>query len=131
MADTVTQAIEALTQLRELVAEAHGAAKDLRQAIREARQLRSTLPGEAARRIDESVKQGLDEYSASLEHGIGEATKAVYRRFDTIVAICLGEDPASVAAGSRTLEEILSDHNARHHRRPGDGGPPASGSLAG
>jgi hypothetical protein len=117
MADTATQAIEALAQLRELVAEAHGAAKDLRLAIREARQLRSTLPDEAARRIGESVDQGLAEYSASLEHGIDEATKAVYRRFDTIVAVCLGEDPESVAAGERTLEEILRDHNARHHGR--------------
>jgi hypothetical protein len=113
VSDTGTQAVEALIALRGLVAEAHGVARDLRLAIREARELRAALPEAAARRIEESVEQGLGELSTTIDTAIGDATQAVFRRFDTIAAIALGEDPAAVAAGKRTLADMIRDIERR------------------
>jgi hypothetical protein len=109
--DTLFQSIEALAELRELVREAHGVTKDLRQAIREAKQVQSTLPEAAAARIETAVEKGLSEYSAVLADSIEKATQAVFRRFDTIAAVCLGEDAKSVREGKLTLKELLEKRN--------------------
>ena len=103
--DPLVRYIEALKQLRETTTEGHALLKDLRAAIKEARELQSTLPKEAEARIDESVRKGLKDYEGVLTRAIETATKAVYRRFDKIAGILMGENPDE----ERSIAEIVQD----------------------
>lgn len=101
-----------LIELRELLAEGHGLIKDLTRLLREARQARDSLPGAVIAKIDDAVATGLKEYQDVLGKAIDEATAATYRRFDTLTAICLGQDPHSVRTGVTSVPDLLRDYIA-------------------
>ncbi len=90
--DTIQQYIDAATDLREVIRQAHEATRDLRLVVKEARELKGKLPDAAEKLISESVGEGLKQFNESLAEGINVATKAVFRRFDKIQAILMGDD---------------------------------------
>jgi hypothetical protein len=79
----------AIEESRIATREAHEAVKDLRQATKEARMI---LDEGATKIIGRKVEEGLSEYRETLDIAIKEASDAVFRRFDTIKSILLGED---------------------------------------
>jgi uncharacterized protein YllA (UPF0747 family) len=60
-----------------------------------------------AERLNETIKEGLDEYSASLDEAIRCATQAVFDRFDTIMTELLGEDIRSQKKGKKSIPDLL------------------------
>lgn len=108
MTDTVQQSIETMLQLRELVREAHGVIKDLRLAIKEAKQIGSDLPDKVKDYLGQAVSDGLTEYASTLELAIKNADDAVTKRFDMLAAIYLDEDPMSIAEGKETIYDIVA-----------------------
>jgi hypothetical protein len=117
VSDSIEQAIEALAQLRELVQEAHGVTKDLRLAIKEAKQVNSELPSQVAMHLDRAVATGLKEYTGALDKAIKNAEAVITRRFDVLGAIFMGEDPESVAEGRESLEDLINRVGRRRHVR--------------
>lgn len=96
-----------MLQLRELLTEGHGLVKDLDRLLREARELRRSLPDAVNERIEKAVDKGLTEYKDTLGKAIEDATSAVYDRFDTITMLLLGEDPKSVREGKATIPDLI------------------------
>lgn len=98
--------MEEAEELKGLISEAHAAIKDIRAEQRglfilrgllqdDLRKVRSELSSIAEEQIGEQVKTGLDEYKASLDSAIEAATEAVYKRFDGLADILMGEgDPS-------------------------------------
>ena len=101
-----------LIELRELITQGHALIKDLTRLLREARKARDELSEAVTARLDGAVKTGLDEYGAALAEAIEKATDATMRRFDTLTAICLGEDPKSVRTGVTSVPDLLRDYIA-------------------
>jgi hypothetical protein len=105
-----------LIELRELITQGHALIKDLTRLLREARAARDDLPKAvteaATEKIGEAVDAGLAEYKAALGTAIDDATATVFRRFDTLAAICLGEDPKSVRTGVTSVPDLLRDYIA-------------------
>jgi hypothetical protein len=98
-----------LIELRGLIQEGHGVVKDLERLLKEARKVRDDLPEAVNAKIGEAVDTGLTEYKAELAKAIDEATERVYRRFDVLTEICLGQDPKSVRDGQTTVPDLLRD----------------------
>jgi len=98
-----------MLELRELLQEGHGLVKDLTRLIREVQQLRDSLPETVNAKISDAVASGLEEYKATLAEAIEDATNSVYKRFDVLTAICLGQDPHSVRTGVTTIPNLLRD----------------------
>lgn len=103
-------------RLRDVLREAHAAIKDMRHLLRQADAARAVIETMVAKQIEEGIKtevdKGLDEYRDSLNKAIDNATEAVYRRFDTIADMLLGETKAAKRKG----EPSLADY-AQHLRR--------------
>jgi len=83
--------------------EAHEVLKDIRTATRELREvidlanatqesLVSTLHEVVHEGIDTAIEVGLASYTVAIETAINDATDAVYKRFDSIAGIMLGDD---------------------------------------
>lgn len=100
-----------LIELRELIRQAHEAVSDLRVAIREAKTMRDTLPEAAQKAVTEQlgaeVESGLKSFGEALDKAIDTGTQAVFRRFDKIEKLLLGEDPKSVRAGKPSIPQML------------------------
>jgi hypothetical protein len=100
-----------LIELRDLVRQAHEATSDLRAAIRDARTLRDTLPAVAEKAVSEQVQaeveSGLESFGRALDKAIEDGTQAVFRRFDRLEKLFLGEDPRSVRAGKPSIPQML------------------------
>lgn len=106
MADSDLAALAALRDdLRDAVREAREALKDLRAE----RKRWQPLPDQVYGRIDQAVAQGLKEYETALETAIKTGTEAVFRRFDQISAILLGEDSQSRRAGDPSIPGLMRD----------------------
>lgn len=115
MADDRTR--EASDDLIVRTREAHAAIKDLKAAIRETKvvikeaeearqQLASMLAEVVTDGISIAVEAGLENYSESIENAIEDAVQAVYKRFDAILAILLGETN-DVEDAARTVRLYL------------------------
>lgn len=100
-----------LTELRDLIRQAHEATADLRAVLREARAVRDSLPAAAEKAVNEKigavVETGLASFHDALGTAIETGTAAVYRRFDTIEKLLLGEDDKSVRAGKPSLPAMI------------------------
>ena len=110
MAD-LDKEIETLVALREATREAREAAKDLRAEMKAAREFRQEFFGtpELDARLKDLTEEALARYSATIGEHIKLATDAVYRRFDTITMICMGEDPVSVREGKKTIPDLIRE----------------------
>ena len=100
-----------LLELRDLIRQTHEATADLRAVLREAKAVRDSLPAAAEKAVSEQVqaeiKTGLDEFGKALDQAIETGTQAVFRRFDKIERLLLGEDPKSVRAGKPSIPQML------------------------
>lgn len=96
--------------LKEATREAHEAIKDLRQVIKEARQVDAHLAEKAYAALEtgvaEIVAAGLDEYKVTISKAIDTSTEAVFRRFDTIADLLMGEDKTTRRRGEPSLVEL-------------------------
>lgn len=100
-----------LIELRDLIRQAHEATSDLRAAIREAKALRDSLPAAAEKAVTEQVsavvEKGLADFGGALDKAIEAGTQAVFRRFDKIEQLLLGEDPKSIRAGKQSIPQMI------------------------
>lgn len=100
-----------LIGLRDLIRQAHEAVSDLRAVLRDARAVRDSLPAAAEKAVSEQlsaeVQSGLDSYKDALDKAIDTATQAVFRRFDGIEKLLLGEDPKNIREGNPSIPQML------------------------
>jgi hypothetical protein len=100
-----------LLALRDLIRQAHEATRDLRAALREAQAMRDSLPAAAEKAVSEKftaeVEAGLASFHDALGKAIEDGTQAVFRRFDTIEKLLLGEDERSVRAGKPSIPSMI------------------------
>ena len=100
-----------LTELRALIRQAHEVTSDLRAVLREARAVRDSLPAAAEKAVSEQlgaeVKAGLDSFQNALDKAIDSGTDAVFRRFDRLEKLLLGEDGKSVRAGRPSIPDMI------------------------
>ncbi len=100
-----------LTELRDLIKRAHEATSDLRAVLREARAVRDSLPAAAEKAVGEQlgaeIKAGLASFEKALDQAVDDGTDAVFKRFDKIEKLLLGEDPKAVRAGKPSIPQML------------------------
>ena len=100
-----------LIELRDLIRQTHEATRDLRTVLREAKAVRDSLPAAAEKAVTEKfnaeVESGLVSFGAALDKAIEAGTQAVFRRFDTIEKLLLGEDAKSVRAGKPSIPQMI------------------------
>ena len=100
-----------LIELRDLIRQTHEATRDLRAVLREAKAVRDSLPAAAEKAVTEKfnaeVEAGLASFHDALGKAIEDATQAVFRRFDTIEKLLLGEDDKSVRAGKPSIPQMI------------------------
>jgi hypothetical protein len=88
----VPAALDTAEQLRQLVREAHAAAKDLRHAIREAQQLAGQLAAELQDRAEVEYVQWVGELQAAQNRHAADLNAAIVRARDAIIqALTLAE----------------------------------------
>ena len=100
-----------LTELRDLIRRAHEATSDLRAVLREARAVRDSLPAAAEKAVSEQlgaeVKAGLDSFQNALDKATDSGTDAVFKRFDGLEKLLLGEESKSVREGRPSIPQML------------------------
>jgi Sec-independent protein translocase protein TatA len=83
----------AMDECREMTREAHAATKDLRNAVREAKQeLRTMAQDEVAAQIHQEVSRQLDELGERTSEAITTATQKVIAEFDRFGESLLGKE---------------------------------------
>ncbi len=83
----------AMGECREMIREAHAATKDLRAAVREARQeLRALTQDEVAAHIQVEVSQQLEELGERTREAVTAATQKVIAEFDRFGESLLGKE---------------------------------------
>jgi hypothetical protein len=83
----------AVSECREMIREAHAATKDLRAAVREAKQeARSLASDEVAAQIRSEVSRQLDELSERTSEAVTTATQKVITEFDRFGEALLGKE---------------------------------------
>jgi hypothetical protein len=97
--------------LRELIREANGTLSDIRAERRATEKLIQDFRADTAARmeavVEEAVRDGLENLGKSIDTAIGNATQAVYNRFDVIAGICLGEDAVARDEGKPSTETLV------------------------
>jgi hypothetical protein len=100
-----------LIDLRDLIRQAHEATRDLRAVLRDARAVRDSLPAAAEKAVTEKfnaeVEAGLASFHDALGKAVEDGTQAVFRRFDRIEKLLLGEDDRSVRAGRASIPQMI------------------------
>jgi len=73
--------------------------------------MRDSLPAAAEKAVTEKfqaeVESGLASFGTALDKAIEDGTQAVFRRFDGIEKLLLGEDDKSVRAGKPSIPQML------------------------
>jgi DNA topoisomerase VI subunit B len=83
----------AIDECREMTREAHAATKDLRNAVREAKQeMRAIAQDEVAAQIHQEVSRQLDELGERTSEAITTATQKVIAEFDRFGESLLGKE---------------------------------------
>lgn len=94
---------KAAMDCRAVVTEAHEATRDLRTAIKEAREVNSTLAQKAIdERLEPIVVAEIAKMQKAVLDQIDRATKRVYERFDKIGDVLLHEE------GGESLAQLLT-----------------------
>jgi chromosome segregation ATPase len=101
----------AVSECREMIREAHAATKDLRAAVREARQeLRALAKDEVAAQIQLEVSRQLEELGERTGEAITAATQKVISEFDRFGESLLGKEAYwQKASGRRAAERPDTD----------------------
>jgi hypothetical protein len=83
----------AMSECREMIREAHAATKDLRTAVREAKQeVRALATDEVAANIEAEVSRQLEELGERTSEAITAATQKVISEFDRFGEALLGKE---------------------------------------
>ena len=83
----------AMSECREMIREAHAATKDLRAAVREAKQeVRALATDEVAANIQAEVSRQLEELGDQTSEAITAATQKVISEFDRFGEALLGKE---------------------------------------
>lgn len=83
----------AMGECREMIREAHAATKDLRSAVREAKQeMRVLAAGEVAGHIQAEVSRQLEELGERTGEAVTAATQKVIAEFDRFGEALLGKE---------------------------------------
>jgi hypothetical protein len=101
----------AMAQCRELIREAHAASKDLRTAVREAKdELRTLANDEVATQIHQEVTLQLTRLGERTEESITAATQKVLSEFDRFGESLLGKETYwQKASGRRAAKRPETD----------------------
>jgi phage shock protein A len=101
----------AVSECREMVREAHAATKDLRAAVREAKQeVRALAQDEVAAHVQTEVSRQLDELSERTGEAITAATQKVIAEFDRFGESLLGKETYwQTASGRRSAARPDTD----------------------
>ncbi|MGO9220167.1 MAG: hypothetical protein ACLP5E_20760 [Streptosporangiaceae bacterium] len=101
----------AVGECRELLREAHAATKDLRAAVREAKQeLRSLAKDEVAVQMRLEVSRQLEELGERTHEAVDAATQKVIAEFDRFGESLLGKETYwKTASGRRAVPRPDSD----------------------
>ena len=118
MAEMSIAALDAkIETLRELIREANGTLSDIRAERRATEKLIQDFRADTVARlnstVEAAVESGLKDLGQSIETAIGNATEAVYRRFDVISDALTGNDPESRAAGKKPLDVLARQVRAK------------------
>lgn len=101
----------AMNDCREMIREAHGVTKDLRAAVREAKQeLRALTEDEVAAQIQSEVSRQLEELGDRTREAVTAATQKVIAEFDRFGESLLGKETYwQRAAGRRAAARPDTD----------------------
>ena len=101
----------AMSECREVIREAHAATKDLRAAVREARQeVRALATDEVAANIRAEVSQQLEELGERTREAVTTATQKVISEFDRFGEALLGKETYwQKASGRRAAQRPDTD----------------------
>lgn len=106
---------ETLAALREAITEGRELLQDMKYQKRRFKnfldEVRKETSESVRERIDAQVKIGLDEYKATLEKATVDATKAVFKRFDTLADILMGTDDPNKESLATLLRKWKADGN--------------------
>lgn len=101
-----------LAECRELLAEMRGVTKDLRQAVREAK---DAFPSLAREMVEKAAEREINKMSAVTAGAIEDAEKAVYRRFDGITNLLLtGSKTGIPRRGKIDIEKVAEQLVAQY-----------------
>lgn len=109
--DLIDQYTEAAAKLRPLIREAHEAQKALNEERRALRLEREHFVSsrDLIVRLDNAVAEAISVYQDRTLKLIEETEDAMWRRFDTVMAIMFGEDPESVKNGNKSIIDLVKD----------------------
>ncbi|KPC86270.1 hypothetical protein ADL35_12365 [Streptomyces sp. NRRL WC-3753] len=103
-------------ELREEIREAHGVLKDLRHEIKTARELVPLLTDEA---FGAEVTKQVGELEAATKQAMDTAVDGIFKSFDELRAMLMGEDRASRRKGRTPIPEALRAYLDDRDRTPG------------
>lgn len=105
---TIDKLVAATADARDVIREAHGAARDLRQLLAEARELVNSGVEEAlAEKLKAEVEKSMEQLGESTRKAMRESVDKVGRQFDEMAAILTGTDRKSRRAGKLGLDELI------------------------
>jgi hypothetical protein len=108
---TIDRLIAATTDAREVITEAHGVTRDLRQALAEARELLArTVPEAVSAELNGRLKEVVDEAVTVLGEATTKAINAsvvkVGREFSRLERVFLGTDAQARREGKPSIEQL-------------------------
>jgi hypothetical protein len=104
-----------IAELRNAIRQGHELLRDLRTAVREAKEYEDRICTERVyKRIEDAVSKGLAEYRKALNNAIEGATQATYDRFDLLAAITLGTDAQNIRNGGEPTAELFKRYLNLH-----------------
>jgi hypothetical protein len=115
---TIDRLAAATSDAREVIAEAHGATRDLRQALAEARELLARTVPEAVRveldsRLKEAIEANLAALGTETTKAIDAAVTRVGREFGRLERVILGTDAEARSEGKPTIEALVRRRRAQ------------------
>ncbi|MCM8550045.1 hypothetical protein [Streptomyces sp. STCH 565 A] len=102
--------------LQEEIREAHGVLKDLRNEIKTARELVPLLTDEA---FSAEVTKQVEELGAATKTAMDTAVERVFKKFDELQAMLMGEDRISRRKGRTPIPDALRAYLDTQDRTPG------------
>lgn len=101
------------TELKEAITEGRQLLQDMKAERKEYEKLFEKVRAETRSTIEEyiavQVKTGLASYSASMRKATDDATKAVFKRFDTLADILMGTDDPNKESLATVIRKWKAD----------------------
>jgi hypothetical protein len=112
---------EEIAAIKEATRVAHEAIKDLKGLIKEAKQISEHISVQMHEEVDEKlqaeVKVGLEQLSVAFKAATEEATNKVFKRFDDLADLLLGEDWRSKKKGKPSIPDLIESRLGRGEGR--------------